>query len=151
MKLPILNKKTAKNSYAHHDMGTPEPKKKKSKRLIFEIIGGFLLLIFMASSAGNISKSEYDKVQNEYNELQSEYDKLQKDYDTLTASINNYESELGELQNLRTEYSEYKERMEPYEDLIEIEACGRMNPNKARQVSLQDAVNSGYEQCRNCY
>lgn len=32
-----------------------------------------------------------------------------------------------------------------------IPNCGRMNPNKARQVSLEQAVAQGYERCKNCY
>ena len=28
-----------------------------------------------------------------------------------------------------------------------INNCGRMNPNKARQVTLEDAINSGYDRC----
>ena len=32
-----------------------------------------------------------------------------------------------------------------------INNCGRMNPDKARQVSLDDAINMGYEKCKNCY
>ena len=32
-----------------------------------------------------------------------------------------------------------------------IPNCGRMNPNKARQVSLDEAVAGGYEPCKNCY
>lgn len=32
-----------------------------------------------------------------------------------------------------------------------IPNCGRMNPNKARQVSLDEAVAGGYDPCKNCY
>ena len=32
-----------------------------------------------------------------------------------------------------------------------INNCGRMNPDKARQVSLEDAVNQGYGPCSKCY
>lgn len=32
-----------------------------------------------------------------------------------------------------------------------IPNCGRMNPNKARQVSLDEAVAGGYQPCKNCY
>lgn len=32
-----------------------------------------------------------------------------------------------------------------------IPNCGRMNPDKARQVSLSDAQSSGYEACQKCY
>lgn len=32
-----------------------------------------------------------------------------------------------------------------------IPNCGRMNPNKARQVSLDWAVAQGFESCKNCY
>ena len=32
-----------------------------------------------------------------------------------------------------------------------INNCGRMDPNKARQVSLEYAINEGYEQCSKCY
>ena len=29
--------------------------------------------------------------------------------------------------------------------------CGRMNPNKARQVSLEDAISGGYGKCTKCW
>ena len=32
-----------------------------------------------------------------------------------------------------------------------INNCGRMNPNKARQVSLEDAINGGYDRCSKCW
>lgn len=32
-----------------------------------------------------------------------------------------------------------------------IPNCGRMNPSKARQVSLEQAVAQGFERCKNCY
>ena len=32
-----------------------------------------------------------------------------------------------------------------------INNCGRMNPDKARQVSLEDAISMGYEECSKCY
>lgn len=32
-----------------------------------------------------------------------------------------------------------------------INNCGRMNPDKARQVSLEYAVENGYEKCEKCY
>lgn len=32
-----------------------------------------------------------------------------------------------------------------------IDHCGRMNPAKARQVSLEDALNSGYGKCSKCW
>ena len=32
-----------------------------------------------------------------------------------------------------------------------INNCGRMNPNKARQVSLEDAISDGYGRCSKCW
>lgn len=32
-----------------------------------------------------------------------------------------------------------------------INNCGRMNPDRARQVSLEDAISKGYEKCSKCY
>lgn len=32
-----------------------------------------------------------------------------------------------------------------------VSDCGRMNPAKARQVTLEEAVNAGYEACKKCY
>lgn len=32
-----------------------------------------------------------------------------------------------------------------------INNCGRMNPNKARQVTLEDAINGGYDRCSKCW
>ena len=29
--------------------------------------------------------------------------------------------------------------------------CGNMNPNKARQVTVEEAISRGYEACENCY
>ena len=32
-----------------------------------------------------------------------------------------------------------------------IPNCGKMNPDKARRISLQDAINRGYPKCNNCF
>ncbi len=32
-----------------------------------------------------------------------------------------------------------------------IDHCGRMNPDKARQVSLEEAISRGYEKCEKCF
>lgn len=32
-----------------------------------------------------------------------------------------------------------------------INNCGRMNPNKARQITLEDAINRGYDRCSKCW
>lgn len=82
----------------------PKPKKKRSKRLIFEIVGGVLLIIFMFSSVGKVSK---------------------EDYDTLAKTNTENESELSALREMKAEYAEYKKRMEPYEELEASEAEAR--------------------------
>ena len=32
-----------------------------------------------------------------------------------------------------------------------INDCGRMNPDRARQVTLEEALRGGFGQCKNCY
>ena len=32
-----------------------------------------------------------------------------------------------------------------------INNCGRMNPNKARQITLEDAISGGYDKCSKCW
>lgn len=89
----------------------PKTKSKKSKRLILEIVGGALLIIFMFSSIGKVSKTDYD-------ELKSAYSSLAK-------TTEKYESRIAELQKAKDEYTEYKKRMKPYEELDASEAKAR--------------------------
>lgn len=98
-------------SYAEPDPQPPVSKKKISRRLIGEIIGGVLLVIFMFSSLGKVSASKYND--------------LKKDYDAVVASDAKKELELRELEKVKSEYGEYKEKMEPYEKLDEAEAQAR--------------------------
>lgn len=106
------------NAYTFQDTEPPKPKKKKPMRLIFEIIGGVLLLIFMFASFGKVPKSEYDALQKDYNALQ-------EDYDTLSKANKGNEAELSKLQATKSEYAKYKERMQPYEALDVAEAESR--------------------------
>ena len=101
-------------SYTRPDPLTPEPeksKKKVSKRLIGEIVGGVLLVIFMFSSIGRVSASKYND--------------LEKKYDALVTSDSEKELELRDLEKVKSEYEEYKKKMEPYEKLDEAEAQAR--------------------------
>lgn len=96
------------------DFPEPEPpkiKKKITKRLVFEIVGGILLIIFIFSATGRVSKSEYTDLKNSY--------------DKLVKTDAKKEIELRALKKMETEYEEYKERMEPYESLDEAEAEAR--------------------------
>ncbi|MDV9963369.1 toxin regulator [Clostridioides difficile] len=120
--LPEVKEKTESNnstkqsgySYTGTDPQTPDlekPKKKVSKRLIGEIVGGVLLVIFMFSSAGRVSASKYND--------------LKEKYDALAASNSEKEAELKDLSEVKTEYEDYKEKMAPYEKLDAAEAEAR--------------------------
>lgn len=120
--LPEVKEKTESNnstkqsgySYTGTDPQTPDlekPKKKVSKRLVGEIVGGIFLLIFMFSSAGRVSASKYKD--------------LEKKYDKVVTSDSEKELELRNLKKVEAEYQEYKTRMEPYEKLDEAEAQAR--------------------------
>lgn len=46
------------------------------------------------------------------------------------------------------EYVWLPEKGEKYH---KINNCGKMNPKKATKVTKQEAINRGYEACKNCY
>lgn len=99
------------NTYAYQGAEPPKIKKKISKRLIFEIVGGILLIIFMFSSLGKVSKTDYDE--------------LKSNYSSLAKTTGKYESQIAELQKTKDEYTEYKKRMKPFEELEASEAEAR--------------------------
>lgn len=93
------------------DPEPPKQKKKKPVRLILEIVGGILLIIFIFSAMGRVPQEDYDNLKGEY--------------DSLVKTNEKNETELEELKNMKNEYAEYKKRMEPYEDLETKEAEAR--------------------------
>ncbi|MGC4018741.1 MAG: zinc ribbon domain-containing protein [Muricomes sp.] len=99
------------NAYAYQGTEPPAPKKKISKRLIFEIAGCILLLIFMFSAIGRVPKSKYNE--------------LEKKYNALVTSSSLQELEMKDLNQTKTEYEEYKKKMAPYEKLDAAEAEAR--------------------------
>ncbi len=82
-------------------------KKKISKRTIIEIIAGAIVLFVLIVSMGGPSQEQYDNLQREYNGLSVELE-------TTNAS----------LENIKNEYSAYKNKMSKFDDLSdeEIEA-----------------------------
>lgn len=93
------------------DPEPPEPEKKKPVRLVIEIAGGLLLLVFMFSSLVKVSRSDYKQLEDEYH--------------SISAKAEQYETEITELKKVEGEYTEYKKRMEPYEGLEASEAEAR--------------------------
>lgn len=96
------------------NLPTPEPpvhKKKIPIRLILEIAGVFILLIVLFSSFGKVSKSEYMKLKNDYN--------------SIGTKAGQYKEEIARLEKVEEEYTAYKKRMEPYEELETSEAEAR--------------------------
>ena len=126
---------------------TPEPPQKKfnlSKRLISEIAGGVLLLIFMASAFGRVS-------QGKYSELQDEYQVLSTINKNNLAKLETSELDLKKLREsdnkLKDEYDAYKKRMQPYEDLeiADIETK-RLEAEKAAEEKKQAEEKAAAEQ-----
>lgn len=89
----------------------PRKNRKKFLRPTLEVIGGLLLIIFMFTSTGKVSKSDYDK--------------LISDYNSLKITSENYKSENEKLKATESEYTEYRKRMQPYEKLEASEAEAR--------------------------
>lgn len=94
----------------------------KSKRLIAEIVGVILLVIFMFSTFGRVSKSDHNQLQSSYDELSRTNEKSVSKLKETESKLQETESKLEESQN---EYAEYKKRMEPYEELEAAEAKAR--------------------------
>lgn len=104
-------KDTVPKAFNLPEVEPPKPKKKKPIRLILEIVGGILLIVFMFSSIGKVPKKDYNSLKNEY--------------DSLAKANEKNEIELKELHQMEDEYAEYKKRMEPYEELDIAEAEAR--------------------------
>lgn len=121
-KIAAVPPEQANASYSPQNPESTENKNKKPKRLILEIAGGVLLIIFMFSAIGRVSKSDYQQLQNQY-------DRLSKTNDENTEELKEIKSELettkSNFEDTRSEYAEYKKRMEPYEELETAEAEAR--------------------------
>lgn len=104
------------NNYSFQSTEPPKERKKGSKRLIFEIIGVILLLVFMFSSFSKVPEKDYAK--------------LQDDYEKLVKTNKEDETKIASLSKMESEYAKYKERMKPYEQLDVAEA-------EARQIEAE--------------
>ncbi len=114
----ISMQEQTENTYTFQNTELPKTKKKKPIRLILEIAGGFLLLIFMISTIVRVPRNDYVKLENDYK-------KLQNDYTSVTKANTENELQVAKLEKVKSEYTKYKERMKPFEELDEAEAQAR--------------------------
>lgn len=109
--------RTEDNRGSKHIRG-PKRKKIVPVRLIGEIAGGILLVIFVVTTI--VFKVDYSKLVARYDSLAATNAEAKSENTELTAN----------LTQIKAEYDKYKSRMKPYEKLDEAEA-------KARQIQAE--------------
>lgn len=128
-----------------------------------------------------ILQTDYESLQSEYESLQTEIEgyqdqqatiddlnakltELQSQYDALQAERDSLTSQIASLQSSQTNSNPQvapSPQANNNGDMVwlsetgskyhSINNCGRMNPNKARQVSQSSAEGSGYGRCEKCF
>lgn len=112
------------SAFSQSFLNTPPNTKKKgvSSRIIMEIIGGVLLLIFILFSTTRVSKSEYNMLEKKLENTESELETATRN---LNATTENLDSITKQLDELAEEYNVYREKMSAYEQLADAEAEAR--------------------------
>lgn len=87
---------------------TPKKEKKKlSKRTVFEIIGGVLLVIFMLAAiggnAGGVSREEYDQLNEKNESLQNQLEETTASLEKITAEYDTYKNEMSQFEGMSGE------------------------------------------------
>lgn len=110
-------------------------------------------------------EAKVEKLEEELEEIQVEYTNLIEENESLEEEIQEAQTAStvtrGGMPDLTQEpvYEDVEE--DTYEYMVWLSAtgekyhsipnCGRMNPNKARQISESSAIASGYEACSKCF
>ena len=84
---------------------TPKKEKKKlSKRTVFEIIGGVLLVKFMLAAiggnAGGVSREEYDQLNEKNESLQNQLEETTASLEKITAEYDTYKNEMSQFEGM---------------------------------------------------
>lgn len=94
------------------------------------------------------------KAEQEKKAAEAKAEQERKAAEARTASENNYNNEV-EIENISQTDTFRREQLvwlsETGEKYHNIPDCGRMNPNKARQVTQSEAERAGYGACSKCY
>ena len=94
------------------------------------------------------------KAEQEKKAAEAKAEQERKAAEARTASENNYNNEV-EIENISQTDTSRREQLvwlsETGEKYHNIPDCGRMNPNKARQVTQSEAEKAGYGACSKCY
>ena len=94
------------------------------------------------------------KAEQEKKAAETKAEQERKAAEARTASENNYNNEV-EIENISQTDTFRREQLvwlsETGEKYHNIPDCGRMNPNKARQVTQSEAERAGYGACSKCY
>ena len=94
------------------------------------------------------------KAEQEKKAAEAKAEQERKAAEARAASENNYNNEV-EIENISQTDTSRREQLvwlsETGEKYHNIPDCGRMNPNKARQVTQSEAEKAGYGACSKCY
>ena len=128
------------------EIKTPKKGKKKlTKRTVFEIIGGVLLVVFMIAAIGGgnggVSQEEYDKVSAENESLQSQLDEANASLEEVTAEYDTYKSKMSQFDGMSDEeiddiIAEIEAQKAEEQAAAEAEAA----EEKARQDAIASAT-----------
>lgn len=128
------------------EIKTPKKVKKKlTKRTVFEIIGGVLLVIFMIAAIGGgnggVSQEEYDKVSAENESLQNQLEEASVSLEEITAEYDTYKSKMSQFDGMSDEeidgiIAEIEAQKAEEQAAAEAEAA----EEKARQDAISSAT-----------
>lgn len=108
---PIVEPQATPTEEPHINPQTSEVQKKTFKSLSFEIVGIGVIIILFFIAFSRVPASELSS-------LQSNYDSLQAKYKETAASL---EAAEDDLSNVRSRYSDYKDKMKAFEGLSDEE------------------------------
>jgi membrane protein involved in colicin uptake len=115
-------------------------------RLIFEVIGIILVLALATASSSNVPQEDYDSLKASYDSLQEDYSSLQEDYDDAVSGLKLANTS---LEDTRSEYDEYKEKMQAFNGLTDEEletVSSRVDQTLAEKAAEDEARKKAEEE-----
>lgn len=118
-------------------------KKKLSKRTVFEIVGGVLLVVFMIAAIGGgndgVPQEKYDQLNAENESLQSQLDEATASLEEVTAEYDAYKSEMSRFDGMSDEEID---AIIAEIDAREAEEQAAAEAEAAEEQARQDAIAS---------
>lgn len=117
---------------------------RKLIRPIAEGIGAIAIISLIASSAGRVSKSDYDTLKKELSQTQTTLDELESEHSSLETANSDLQTEYDTLQtsydSLNSDYTQYKEKMKPFEEMTAAQAEAEKLKAEQEKKAMEEAA-----------